>query len=134
MTHYLLDTCSVSDALRGEAPKLVSRMAGLPRERFGVSVITEMELRFGLAKLPTGHRYRPIVEEFVRTVDVLPLPPTIARVYGDVRAELGRRGQPIGPLDTIIASHALAIDATLVTSNVREFRRVKGLRVENWAR
>jgi tRNA(fMet)-specific endonuclease VapC len=128
---YVLDTRSVSDAIKGRAPRLVARLRSEPRERVGVSAITAMELRFGLAKAPTL-RNRRVVEEFLGTVAVLPILAEMERAYGGVRADLERRGCPIGPLDTIIAAHALSLGATLVTSNLREFKRVRGLRCVDW--
>ena len=130
--HYLLDTNIVSLALKGRSPRAVERLAGTPRARVGVSVITEMELRFALEKHPAPQRLRPVVEAFLRGIPVLELPPTIARVYGRLRAALERAGRPIGPLDTIIAAHSVALGAVLVTNNKREFGRVPGLRCEDW--
>jgi tRNA(fMet)-specific endonuclease VapC len=74
------------------------------------------------------------IEELLGVLLVLPLPIEVDRHYATMRAELDRRGQPIGPNDLLIAAHALALDATLVTDNVREFSRVEGLAVENWLR
>jgi tRNA(fMet)-specific endonuclease VapC len=130
---YLLDTNVVSLALRGLAPRVVSKLAGLRRSDVAVSVITEMELCYGLARRPSA-RTRDAVEGFLHAIPIAPLPDDIAPVYGEVRAELERKGRPIGALDTIIAAHALAIGAVLVTDNVREFRRVPRLTCENWIR
>lgn len=130
--HYLLDTNVVSLALKGKSPRAVETLARKPRARVGVSVITEMELRFGLAKHSSPERLKPIVDGFLAAVRVLDLPPDIAAVYGQVRWTLERAGRPIGPLDTIIAAHAIALGAILVTNNTREFGRVGGLRCEDW--
>jgi tRNA(fMet)-specific endonuclease VapC len=70
---------------------------------------------------------------FLAPLEILPFDERCIWVYGDLRADLERRGQTIGSLDTLIAAHALALDATLVTNNTREFSRVAGLRLENWA-
>jgi len=128
---YLLDTNTVSLALRGRAPEVVVRLREVAREDVAVSVITAMELRFGLAKNPST-RARAAVEGFLDVVRVLAIERSVEKPYGDLRALLERAGRPIGALDTIIAAHALALRAVLVTNNTREFRRVRALRCEDW--
>ncbi len=96
-----------------------------------MSVVTEMEIRFGLARNP-GLRIAPLVEDFLEGITILPLTSDVARVYGRTRAALEEAGTPIGPLDLIIGSHALAIGAALLTNKVTEFRRIRGLRCEDW--
>jgi tRNA(fMet)-specific endonuclease VapC len=130
---YLLDTNIVSLALRGRSASIVSRLQAQPRAKVAVSVITEMELRFGLAKHPDSSRLKGAVDAFLEVVRVDALPHNIAAVYGSLRTDLERRGRPIGALDTIIAAHAVAVGAVLVTNNGREFGRVAGLRVEDWS-
>jgi len=130
---YLLDTSIVSLALRGRAPKAVSKLSQLDRSDVAISIVTEMELCYGLAKKPSA-RTRRAVDGFLEVFPVAPLPDTIASTYGTVRAQLERKGLSIGALDTIIAAHARAIDAILVTDNTREFRRVSGLACQNWAK
>lgn len=129
---YLLDTNIASFVIKGSRPKIVERLAKHPRASVGVSVITEMELRFGLARLDAPATLEERVDEFLRAVPVLELPDDIATAYAAVRAALEKHGKAIGPLDTIVASHAVALGAVLVTNNVRELGRVKGLRVEDW--
>jgi tRNA(fMet)-specific endonuclease VapC len=91
-----------------------------------------MELEVG-ARRSTGSGYSRQIDAFLRTLDVLPLADSARSAYGEVRYNLERRGSVIGPLDMLIAAHALSLDATLVTNNEREFRRVAGLKLENWA-
>jgi tRNA(fMet)-specific endonuclease VapC len=98
-----------------------------------LSVITEMELRYGLARNP-GLRIAPLVEEFLAAITILPLDSAVARRYAKTRALLDARGSPIGPLDLMIASHALALGLTLITSNTAEFGRVEELSCEDWTR
>ena len=129
---YLLDTNVVSLALKGKSPRALDVLASKARARVGVSVITEMELRFGLEKHPSPGRLKPVIDAFLATVRVLQLPADIATVYGRLRWALERSGRPIGPLDTIIAAHSIALGAVLVTNNTREFGRVAGLRCEDW--
>lgn len=92
-----------------------------------------MEIRFGLARNP-ALKIGPAVEAFLEGINVLPMTSEAARHYAIVRADLEARGTPIGPLDLLIASHALALGATLVTTDLSEFRRVPGLRSEDWTR
>lgn len=101
--------------------------------RVALSVVTEMEIRYGLARNPKL-RIADLVEEFLAGITILPLDSGVAAAYARVRADLESRGRPIGPLDLMIGAHALSIDATLVTNNVKEFRRVRGLRVQDWTR
>lgn len=129
---YLLDTNIVSLIVRGKSPRAAEVMATKRRSHVAVSVITEMELRFGLEKHPAAARIKPVVDGFLGAVRVLPLPPEIAVVYGRLRWALERAGRPIGPLDTIIAAHSMALGAILVTNNISEFGRVAGLRCEDW--
>ena len=128
---YLLDTNTVSYYIRSSSPALERRLRRTPAARVGLSVVTEMELRYGLARNPRL-RIAPLVEEFLAGITVLPLTSEVARVYGRIRAQLETAGTPIGPLDLMIAAQAAASRATLVTNNTKEFKRVRGLRCEDW--
>jgi len=97
----------------------------------GISTITAAELAFGSA-LNRSERNRRAVERALESLAILPFDLAAARAYGQVRTALHRRGTLIGPLDMLIAAHAIALDIPLATNNVREFRRVPGLRLENW--
>jgi tRNA(fMet)-specific endonuclease VapC len=90
-----------------------------------------MEIRYGLARNPSL-RIAPLVETFLAGITILPLTSEVAREYARVRATLEKAGTPIGPLDLMIGSHALALGATLVSNNVDEFRRISGLICEDW--
>ena len=131
MPLYMLDTNTVSLALRGRAPRAVGYLRDTGRADVAISVVTAMELRFGLAKNPST-RVRDVIEQFLDTIVVLPIDRAIERPYGELRAALEKLGHPIGCLDTIIAAHALTVRAVLVTNNLREFRRVRALRCEDW--
>jgi tRNA(fMet)-specific endonuclease VapC len=98
----------------------------------GVSVITAAELAYGIAKSGSA-RNRAALETFFLPLEVAPFDEQAIWRYAELRTELERRGTPIGALDTQIAAHALALGCTLVTNNTREFERVAGLRLENWA-
>ena len=98
----------------------------------GVSSITVSELTYGVEKSQQKERNRSALEQFLLPLMIKEFDYGAAMIYGSVRAELERKGNVIGPLDTLIASHALSLDAILVTNNEREFSRVKDLRIENW--
>lgn len=97
-----------------------------------VSAITLAELRFGVAKSTSAKRAASNLRALLGTVGVVPFDDAATERYGALRAQLERRGSPIGPLDTLIAAHALSMGWTLASHNVKEFRRVPGLRVEDW--
>jgi tRNA(fMet)-specific endonuclease VapC len=130
---YLLDTNTVSYIIKGIFPHVRERLLKVPISEVGISVITEAELRFGVARLPQATKLAIVVEEFLLRVEVLPWDSPAARQYARLRAALEEHGEPMGNLDLMIAAEALDADATLV-SNDRVFRRVKGLKVEDWTR
>ena len=130
---YLLDTNTVSFHIRSSSPLLQRRLRRTPAKAVALSVITEMEIRYGLARNP-ALRIAPLVEAFLAGMTILPLTSEVAGHYARIRAELDGKGQPIGPLDLMIASQALALGLTLITNNTREFRRVTKLRCEDWTR
>ena len=127
---WMLDTNIASHIIRGATPALQAR---LRETTLGLieRAVTEGELLYGLARKPDATALRAAVTGFLLRVDVLPWDSAVAARYGDLRAELGRRGTPLGNLDTLIAAHALALDCTLV-SNDQAFARVPGLRWEDW--
>jgi tRNA(fMet)-specific endonuclease VapC len=130
---YLLDTNTVSFHIRSSSPRLRRRLKRTPVAAVALSVITEMEIRYGLARNP-ALRVAPLVEAFLAGITILPLTSEVAGQYARIRVELERKGQPIGPLDLMIASQAAALGLTLITNNTREFRRVAKLRCEDWTR
>ena len=130
---YMLDTNIVSDLIRSPQGKIADRIARVGEDQVGVSVVVAAELRFGAAKKKSA-RLSAQLEAILNSMDVLALEPPVDAIYGHLRADLEHRGKPIGANDLLIAAHALAMDLTLVTDNVEEFRRVPKLRVENWLR
>ena len=130
MKRYMLDTNTVSYLIKGH-PAISRRVVSVPMASLCVSSITQGELLFGLAKRPEAKRLHMAVREFLLRVDVLPWDSAIAECYGAVRAELERQGKLLGPLDLLIATHALGTDAILVT-NDQAFCQVDGLHVEDW--
>jgi tRNA(fMet)-specific endonuclease VapC len=128
---YLLDTNTASYVIKGSYPQVRERLLKTPMVEVGISVITEAELRFGLAKCPAFLKLRLAIDEFLLRVEILPWDSAAARHYALLRSTLEDRGEPMGNLDMMIAAQALAVEATLVTSD-RVFRRIKQLTVEDW--
>jgi tRNA(fMet)-specific endonuclease VapC len=130
---YMLDTNIASYLMHGGYPHLEQRLRRERVDAVCISAITRAELRYGVARpLPAATRLEREVERFLQGIVVLPWDAAAADAYGPVRATLEHAGQPIGALDTQIAAHALIADLTLITHNVREFRRVAGLRIQDW--
>jgi tRNA(fMet)-specific endonuclease VapC len=100
----------------------------------GISAITYCELQFGVAKSSRPVENQLALAEFLSPLEVLAYPPAAAVPFGNIRAHLERKGMPIGNYDLLIAAHALHEGLTLVTNNTKEFKRVPGLKVENWIR
>jgi tRNA(fMet)-specific endonuclease VapC len=130
---YLLDTNTVSYIIKGNFPRVRERLLKVPISEVGISVVTEAELRFGVARLPQAEKLGIVVEEFLRRIEVLAWDSEAARHYARLRAVLEENGEPMGNLDLMIAAHSLAVGTTLV-SNDRVFRRVRGLKVEDWSK
>lgn len=126
----MLDTNIVSELIRNPTGRAAqhARAAG---DSVCVSVIVAAELRYGCAKKGSPQLLRK-VEEFLAEVPVLPFDVPADGEYGGIRAELEAAGRPIGSNDLLIAAHAYALGATVVTANVGEFQRIRGLNVENW--
>lgn len=132
MTRYMLDTNICVELLRGRAAHAFEQLKRCRVDEAAISSITLAELQYGVAKTARPARHTALLAEFCAPLAILPFDSQAAEVYGAVRAALERAGTAIGPLDTLIASHALSLGITVVTNNEREFRRVAGLKVENW--
>jgi len=131
---YLLDTNTLVYALNAR-PRHQAIMERLDREapeNLFVSAITLAELRYGAAKSRRREANLQKVQRVAQGLNVSAFDDAAAAAYGGLRAELEGAGTPIGPLDTLIAAHALSLGMTLVTANTREFARVRTLRVESW--
>ena len=127
---YMLDTDTVSWALRGQG-NVAGRLLEHRPSQLCISAITLAELRFG-ADAKGSRRLHGLIDTFVATVAVAPVDSTAADRFGRVATALAKRGEPIGTFDTLIAAHALALDVTLVTNNAKHFRRIAGLKTDNW--
>ncbi len=130
---YLLDSDVCIYVMKRRSPALMRRLDPMASQ-CGISVVVYGELCFGLAASARRAEAAVHLDALLEVIQVLPLPLDAAAHYGEIRAHLERNGRPIGANDTWIAAHARAEDLTLVTNNVREFKRVPGLRVENWVR
>lgn len=128
---YLLDTNIVIAALKGH-PALRERLERVPMDSLLLSAIVLGELEFGAEKSAYAERHRQRLAELVSRLPLIGVDAVAAVQYGRLRADLERQGTPIGANDLWIAAQAASVEATLVTDNEREFRRVAGLRVENW--
>ncbi len=128
---FLLDTDTCIYALK-QNPTVLKHLLSHSREDVAVSVITEGELRTGAAKSTAAVKTLRLIENFLRPISIVEFTSQDATSYAQVRAKLEEAGAPIGPLDTLIAAQAVARKLVLVSNNEREFRRVAGLRIENW--
>jgi tRNA(fMet)-specific endonuclease VapC len=128
---FLLDTDTCVYAIK-RYREVLDAVLAQGRDDLAVSVVTEAELRTGAVKSASPLKNQLLVENFLRPLKIFEFTSQDAMVYAHIRARLERAGTPIGPHDTIIAAQAVARDLTLVTNNEREFRRVAGLRIENW--
>ncbi len=129
---YLLDTNVLSALIREPQGPIAQRIAAAGEETVCTSVLVAAELRYGAHKSGSV-RLAERGDLILSTLEVLPLEVPADRHYGDIRQRLARLGTPIGPNDLLIAAQARSLDLTVVTANEREFARVPGLRVENWA-
>lgn len=127
-----LDTNICSYILRRHPASMIERFAALERSQVWLSSIVAAELRFGAAKLASA-RFSVAVEAWLAGFDVRPWPVEATHHYAQMRAALERVGKPVGGMDLLIAAHALAEDSAIVTNNAREFHRVPGLAVQEWA-
>lgn len=134
MIRFLLDTSICIELIHGRAPAIVGRLRRRKIGTIGLSTITLAELLYGVAKSRDPGRNAIALAHFCAPLEICPFDQEAGSSYGAIRTELERAGTPIGPLDTLIAAHAMALDVAVVTNNEREFRRVPGLRVENWVK
>lgn len=131
MTRYMLDTDIISDLVKNPQGKAAERIAKVGEDNICTSFIVAAELRYGCAK-SGSKRLLKAVEDILGEIAVLPFEVPADAEYGGIRSELEAAGKPIGSNDFLIAAHAYAAGATIVTANTDEFKRVRGLNVENW--
>jgi tRNA(fMet)-specific endonuclease VapC len=129
---YMLDTNIASVIIRGAPPLLRQRLQSIPIELQTISVLTEAELRFGVARKPGSTKLAALVDNFLAHVSILPWTSKAATEYSILRLALEKRGQSLSNMDMLIAAHAKAVEATLVSNDAALLRLSKILSVEDW--
>jgi len=132
MSLYMLDTDTCAFILRRSSPTLLARIQAVPLQQQAASVITLAELLYGVQVSSKKKANRAAVDELMRHLTVVEWSRDAAEHYVEIRADLKKKGQLIGSNDLLIAAHARSTGAVVVTNNVKDFGRVKGLEVENW--
>jgi tRNA(fMet)-specific endonuclease VapC len=130
---YLLDANSLSDVVRNPHGAVAGHILRVGEANICTSIIVAAELRFGAEKKGSP-RLANRVADLLNGIAVMPFEPPADETYAAVRADLDRRGRPIDANDLLIAAHAVTLGSTLVTDNERDFRRIRGLTIENWLR
>jgi tRNA(fMet)-specific endonuclease VapC len=131
---YLLDTNICIYIIKKKPIAVFDRFKQLTIGSIGISSITLAELQYGIMKSSNPDKNREALDKFLTPIEILDFGYYATIEYGKIRAELERKGTPIGPLDMLIASHAKSLDLTLVTNNEKEFERIAGLKIENWTK
>lgn len=131
---YMLDTDTCSYIMKRSSEPVMKRLRAIPVASVCISVITKSELLYGVEVSPRHMQDATALQAFLPHVEILEFPDNAAIHYAQIRADLKKRGQMIGANDLFIAAHARSLGLRLVTNNVAEFSRVKGLTLENWTR
>ena len=129
----MLDTNICIYLIKEHPVSVLERFTSHPVGDIGISVITLAELEYGVSKSTRPARNRDALEQFVSPLEVPSFDRRATRAYGRLRTMLEKKGQPIGSMDLLIAAHALSLDVRLITHNAKEFGKVPGLRIEDWA-
>lgn len=129
---YLLDTNICIYIIKQKPISVKQRFQSFDISDMGISIVTIGELEYGAAKSQNPSRNRQTLAIFCAPFEIVGLNPEDARIFGNIRADLEKRGQPIGSYDLLIAAQALSRGLTVVTNNVKEFSRINNLGVENW--
>lgn len=133
---FMLDTDTCIFLMRGESPALAARVQSVPLQQQVMSAVTFAELTYGVQVSAAAKRKQnqSVLDSLVLHLAVLDWPQDAAKHYAEIRADLKKRGAQLGAADLMIAAHARAMGAIVVTNNVKDFERVKGLAVENWTK
>jgi tRNA(fMet)-specific endonuclease VapC len=129
---FMLDTNICIYLIKKQPQTVIERFTSHPVGDLGISAITLAELEYGVFRSSNATRNREALEQFITPLEVAAFGQSATLTYGRIRALLEKRGRPIGSMDMLIAAHALSLEVKLVTNNIREFKRIPGLRVENW--
>jgi len=129
---YLLDTNICIYIINEKPNKVLKKFEQYPVHEFGISSITHAELQYGVAE-SKKNKNQAALDEFLLPLTILPFHGRrLVERYGKIRAFPESKGKTIGPLDTLIAAHALSLDLTIISNNIREFSRIPNLKCENW--
>jgi len=128
----ILDTNICIYIIKQRPQAVIDKLLASPAEDIGISVISVAELRYGASKSGQPKKNHEALDQFLSPFEIVTFDEQAAMVYGRIRTAVEQKGRPIGPMDLLIASQALSLDAGLATNNVKEFKQVPGLRVENW--
>jgi tRNA(fMet)-specific endonuclease VapC len=129
----MLDTNICIYLIKQQPAAVIQRFVSHPVGDIGLSSITAAELAYGVSKSRHVSKNRHALEQFLGPLEIAQFDQAAAWSYGSLRAQLEAKGTPIGSMDMLIAAHALSLGVRLVSNNIREFRRVPGIRLENWA-
>lgn len=132
--NYLIDTNICIYVMNQRPSEVIQRFRDTDVGQIGISTITVSELNYGVAKSQLRKQNAKRLEEFLIPFEIFPYDENASKYYGVIRSQLESQGKLIGPLDMLIAAHALSEDLVLVTNNEKEFQRIQSLKVENWAR
>lgn len=132
MKKYMLDTDICIFITRKSEPLLLQRIESVPLEQQCISAVTLAELLYGVQVSSKKKVNQEVVDLFAQHIEILDWPQEAAKHYAEIRADLKKKGQQLGANDLLIAAHARSIGAVIVTNNVKDFGRVKGLKLENW--
>ncbi len=131
---YMLDTNICIELLRKSNRRILEHIKQYDIGDIGISSITLAELQYGVEKSTKQPQNQNILTAFLADLEVVDFDSNAAIYYGQIRTHLETKGTLVGPMNTLLAAHALALDVTFVTNNKREFKRIKSLKVENWTR
>jgi len=132
---YLLDTNICIYIINEKPEKVLRKFEQYPVYEFGISSITHAELQYGIEKSENKNTNQDALDEFLLPLTILPFhAKKLVTCYGEIRASLESKGKTIGPLDMLIAAHALSLDLTIISNNIKEFSRIPNLKCENWIR
>jgi tRNA(fMet)-specific endonuclease VapC len=132
---YLLDTNICIYIINEKPEKLLRKFEKYPVYEFGISSITHAELQYGVEKSKNINTNQDALDEFLLPLTILPFHgKKLATCYGEIRSSLESKGKTIGPFDMLIAAHALSLDLTIISNNIKEFSRIPNLKCENWIR
>ena len=131
--NFLIDTNICIYIMNNRPPEVIHRVRNTEACKIGISSITVSELQYGVSKSKRKKQNQQRLDEFLTPFEIIPYDETASKYYGEIRSQIEKQGVVIGPLDLLIAAHALSRELVIVTNNEKEFKRIKSLQVENWA-